>query len=149
MAESLVDFDWWKTNSLQLSASPPVCLSWPCRVQLIDKGFCPCHKGLMSFCHLPGSPVPHSVLLFCLSSIPDRFPISLPPLPSLSPIPSTPSREVFIPNIVPAVAACKLLSQSEPFLLKSHHQHLVKCWEGACGVNPISFLSNAHTCIRA
>lgn len=50
----------------------PVCLCWPCRVRLIDKGFCPCHQGLMSFCQLPGSPVPHSTLLFFFSSKPDR-----------------------------------------------------------------------------
>lgn len=119
MAESLVDFHPWQTNSLELSTSLPFCLCWPCRVQLIDKGFCPCHQGLMSLCQLPGSPVPHSALLFFFSSIPDR---SLSPsllflTPPLPPIPSTLlPRETFIPTVVPAGAAYKLLSQSELLL---------------------------------
>lgn len=58
--------------------SLPSCLCRPYRVQLIDKGFCPCHQGLMSFCQLPGSPVSHSALLFFSSSLPDR---SLSPSP--------------------------------------------------------------------
>ncbi len=151
MAESLVDFHPWKTNSLELSASLPFCRCWPCRVQLIDKGFCPCHQGLMSLCQLPGSPVPHSALLFFFSSIPDR---SLSPsllflTPPLSPIPSTPfPRDIHSYHGASRRSLQVIVSIRAPSL-KSHRHHLIKLWEGTHLVNPISFLSEAHAGIRA
>lgn len=116
MAESLVDFHPWKTNSLELSTSLPFCLCWPCRVQLIDKGFCPCHQGLMSFCQLPGSPVPHSALLFFFSSIPDRslspsLLFSPPPCPQYHPL-SFPKRHSFLPLCQQAQLKSYCLNQS-------------------------------------
>lgn len=154
MAESLVDFHPWKTNSLELSTSLPFCLCWPCRVQLIDKGFCPCHQGLMSFCQLPGSPVPHSALLFFFSSIPDR---SLSPSLLFSPPPHLP-----VPNTIHSPSprdihsyhcasrhSLKVIVSIRAPSLKSHRHHLIKLYEGDRLVNPISFLSAAHTHIRA
>lgn len=135
MAESLVDFHGWKTKSLGLSSSPPSSLCWPCRVQAIDKGFCPCHQGLMSFCQLPGSPVPHSVLLFCFASIPDRFPISPPSSSSLLPLSPNSIHRPCLRGILAyrGASGCSLrviVSIRAPFL-HSHCHHLIKRWETA------------------
>lgn len=130
---------------LLLSLCCPVC--WPCRVQLIDKGFCPCHQGLMSFCQLPGSPVPHPPLLFFSSSIPDRsLSASLlfsHPFPAPNHIHSTFPGDIQSYRGASRHSLQVTVSIRVPSL-KAHHQRLTKLWEGARHVNPISFLSEAH-----
>lgn len=114
-------------NKLELSASFPFCLCWPCRVQLIDKGFCPCHQGLMSFCQLPGSPVPHSTQLFFFSSIPDRSlsPSLLFPSPVPNPIHSPSPRDIHSYRGA-SRHSLQVIVSIRPPSLKSHRHHLIK-----------------------
>lgn len=94
---------------------PAICLCWSSRMQLIDKVFCPCHQGLMSFCQLLGSPVPHSVLLLCSSLYLTDSPS---PHPCMFFIPSPKALSYFVISR----GALKLLSQSELFLKPRRHQ---------------------------